>query len=66
MIKIGFTSYSFSRAVAAGTIDFLKSIELAAEHGAEHIEIAKDLSAEQELIEPLLISFLQHLHKCLL
>ena len=51
MIKIGFTSYSFSKAVNAGTIDYLKSIELAAEYGAEHIEIAKDLSAEQELIE---------------
>ena len=53
MIKIGFTSYSFSKAVNAGTIDFLKSIELAAEYGAEHIEIAKDLSAEQKLIEPI-------------
>ena len=51
MIKIGFTSYSFSKAVNAGTIDFLKSIELAAEYGAEHIEIARDLSVEPELIE---------------
>ena len=51
MIKIGFTSYSFSKAVNAGTIDFLKSIELAAEYGAEHIEIARDLSETPELVE---------------
>ena len=53
MIKIGFTSYSFSRAVNAGTIDFLKSIELAAEYGAEHIEIARDLMETQDWIEPI-------------
>ncbi|MBE6405553.1 MAG: sugar phosphate isomerase/epimerase [Lentisphaerae bacterium] len=51
-MKIGFTSYSFSQAVGAGTIDFLKSIEVAAEYGAEHIEIARDLSTTPELIEP--------------
>ena len=53
MIKIGFTSYSFSKAVNAGTIDFLKSIELAAEYGAEHIEIARDLMETQDWIEPI-------------
>ncbi len=40
MIKLGFTSYSFSKAITAGTIDVLKAIELAASYGAEHMEFS--------------------------
>lgn len=46
MIKIGFTSYSFSKAVSAGKIDIIGAMKLAAEYGAEQMEIAtfKDFS----------------------
>jgi sugar phosphate isomerase/epimerase len=40
MIKIGFTSYSFSRAINDGRIDLPGALALAAEYGAEQMEIA--------------------------
>lgn len=55
MIKLGFTSYSFSKAISAGTIDVLKAIELAASYGAEHMEFspgtAYPFKGNPELVE---------------
>ena len=40
MIKIGFTSYSFSQALKAGEMDIAQVIRFAAGLGAEHMEIS--------------------------
>ena len=54
MIKIGFTSYSFNQAINAGKIDLIGAMNLAADYGAEQMEIApssaKNIRKDHELI----------------
>lgn len=54
MIKIGFTTYSFSSAVKDGRIDLIGALNLAAEYGAEQMEIASSsggvINGNHELI----------------